>query len=149
MLRMYVCTAILIFSNNVFSAERDGYWLLEKCSPITKYRDLITGELKKDPPIANDEDVSNLAVCLPFIDGIALSHYYAGKQEGNKPQVCAYRVGYSDNEVAIAVMATLMKAVSLKDSEKFYEMPAAVIVTEVMQGNYPCKQTGEITGNEK
>lgn len=139
MLRMYVCTAILIFSNNAFSVERDGNWLLEKCSPITKYRDLITGELKKDPPITTDKDTSNLTVCLSFIDGIALSHYYTGNQKGNKPHVCAYKVGYNDNAVAIAVMVTLMRAISLKDSEKFYETPAAMIVTEVMQGNYPCK----------
>ncbi len=139
MLRMYVCTVILFFCNNAFSVERDGNWLLDKCSPIMKYRDLITGKLKKDPPKVTNEDAFNLTICLAFIDGIAISHYYTGSQKGNKPHVCAYKVGYNENIIASNVMVTLIKAINLKDSVKFYETPAAMIVTEVMQANYPCK----------
>jgi len=128
-----------MFSNNALSIERDGNWLLDTCTPITKYRDLATGELKKDPPSLTNDDAFKLSICLSFVDGIAYSHFYTGRQKGNKPHVCAVKVGYNESIVATNVMFALIKAINIKDSVKFYKSPAAAIVTEVMQANYPCK----------
>jgi hypothetical protein len=140
MKKILLCIVAIFLFNNAYAFDYDGNWLLNKCSPITYYRDLVTGKLKETQPTISSEEQANLTICLAYIEAIAVSHYYTGTQEGNKTQVCAYGVGYQSSKAARSVMVTLIKATNLKDSEKFYQTPAAFLVTEVLQGNYPCKQ---------